>query len=82
MDEADPSRIRPTASVRRRRRDSSSNAPEVKKQEEHVEDVESESVELESVEPDESLELTGPFPGGLNDISILKSFKTRVLKHI
>ena len=46
MDEAWPSRIRPTASARRHRRDSS-NAPEVEEQEEHVKDVESESVEPE-----------------------------------
>jgi len=54
MDEAGPSRIRSTTSTRHRRR-GSSHAPEVKEQEEHVEDVKQESVELESIEPERSL---------------------------
>ena len=73
INEAGPSRIRPTTSARRRRQRSSSNAPKVEEQEEHVEDVEPESVEPEKA----ALELIGLFTGGPDDISIL-----RVLKHM
>jgi len=64
-----PSRVRPTASSRRSRRVSPSNIPEI------------EEVEVD-IEEEVSEELTGLFPGGPYDISILRSFKTHIATNI
>ena len=66
-----PSRIRPTASNRRRRRAPSSNTPEIQEMQENVESGD-----------DEYEALMGPFSGGHVDISILCNFKTHVVTAI
>ena len=72
MNTAGPSRVRPMASVRCRRRGESSSTI-----------IPEDDPQIEEGEGDEeSEELTAPFLGGLTDITLLRSFKTYILAHI
>jgi len=79
MDTAGPSRIHPTASARRHRREEASfSIPEA----EDDPQIEEGDGDGEGVGAEESEELTAPFPCSPTDITLLRSFKTHIATDI